>query len=179
MAGAQQYILKDMPKMVEQYGKDTAFFATNCGLQIPLIKAVAENGAMYPSPCDPSPYHGYPLALGVMSNDYDGGRLELDYVISESARMLKEHGVLGRFSNWPVPASMMFTHAAVEYAIKWLNGEVPKEGLDTAVLAQCMKDYAGVDAFLRDYDEGDGHFPNWQFVLLDYMIYGEEHIKGD
>lgn len=68
--GAQQFILEDVPKMVAQYGKDTAFFSTNCAMQVPLIKAAVEQGAIYPQPCCPSPYHGYPAALGLTG---DGG----------------------------------------------------------------------------------------------------------
>ncbi len=35
LPGAQQFILEDVPKMVAKYGKDTAFFSTNCAMQIP------------------------------------------------------------------------------------------------------------------------------------------------
>lgn len=53
LAGAQQFILEDVPKKVDEYGQETAFFSTNCGLQEPLIKAVLETGAYYPQPCCP------------------------------------------------------------------------------------------------------------------------------
>jgi len=71
LSGAQQFILEDVPKMVEKYGKDTAFFSTNCAMQIPLIKAAYEEGAIYPQPCCPSPYHGFPAALGAKRNRSD------------------------------------------------------------------------------------------------------------
>ena len=70
MVGAQQVMLEEIPKIVAQYGKDTAFFTTNCDLQAPLIKAVVETGAIYPQPCCPSPFHGFPLALGLVSGTF-------------------------------------------------------------------------------------------------------------
>jgi len=36
--GAQQFILEDIPRKIEEYGKDTCFFSTNCSMQEPLIK---------------------------------------------------------------------------------------------------------------------------------------------
>jgi DNA-binding LacI/PurR family transcriptional regulator len=49
-SGAQQFILEDVPKKVEEYGVDTAFFSTNCSMQAPLIKACFEAGAIFPQP---------------------------------------------------------------------------------------------------------------------------------
>ncbi len=51
VSGAQQFILEDVPRMVEKHGKDTAFFSTNCSMQVPLIGACLEAGAIYPQPC--------------------------------------------------------------------------------------------------------------------------------
>jgi len=136
--GAQQFILEDVPKMVEKYGKDTAFFATNCAMQTPLIKACYDAGAIYPQPCCPSPYHGYPAALGIESVGYTVDAMA--NVVSETAKKLQEGGVLGRFSTWPVPVAMMNTISGSEYAIKWIKGEVGDE-LDVPVLEQLMTDY--------------------------------------
>ncbi len=44
VAGAQQYILEQVPNWLEKYGKDTAFFATNDAHTEPLLKRVAEVG---------------------------------------------------------------------------------------------------------------------------------------
>jgi hypothetical protein len=46
-----------------------------------------------------------------------------------------------------------YTLSAAEYAIKWINGEVPKEGIDVGVLKQIMEDYAGVEVFLTPYKD--------------------------
>ncbi|MGD9568258.1 MAG: DUF3798 domain-containing protein [Sedimentibacter sp.] len=172
--GAQQFILEDVPKMVEKYGKDTAFFSTNCAMQTPLIKASFDAGAIYPQPCCPSPYHGFPSALGIESTGYTVDAMA--QVISETAKKLKEGGVLGRFSTWPVPVAMMNTVAASEYAIKWINGEVGEE-LDTAVLEQLMTEYAnGIAVSTTPYIEGSTEYPTFRLIMMDFLTYGEEHI---
>ena len=176
VTGAQQFILEDVPKMVAQYGKDTAFFSTNCSMQIPLIKACVDAGAIYPQPCCPSPYHGYPTALGIESGDYSEDSLK--HVIDETTRILEEKGVLGRFSTWPVPVAMMGTVASTEYAIKWMAGEIAdKDTLDLKVLEQCMADYAGVSVVTSPYAEtANGNtvtYENYRLIIMDFLTYGE------
>jgi hypothetical protein len=63
--GAQQFILEKMPAWVEKYGKDTAFFCTNDAQTEPLLKRVAELGAIFVEPDLPSPIMGYPGAFGI------------------------------------------------------------------------------------------------------------------
>ncbi|MBQ2960981.1 MAG: DUF3798 domain-containing protein, partial [Oscillospiraceae bacterium] len=51
VTGAQAWITENIKPYVEKYGKDTAFFSTNCSLQVPLIQQIAELGAIYPVQC--------------------------------------------------------------------------------------------------------------------------------
>lgn len=168
VTGAQQFILEDIPKKVEEYGADTAFYATNCSMQIPIIKEVVELKAIYPQPCCPSPYHGFPTALGIETGE---DQSDIQYIISETSRIIREAGDAGRVSSWPVPASMASTNACCEYIIKWINGEVPQEGIDVDALAQCMKDYAGMDIYLENYVENGQEYPMFQAYLMDYLVY--------
>jgi len=169
LAGAQQFILEDVPKMVEQYGKDTAFFSTNCAMQVPLVKACFDAGAIYPQPCCPSPYHGYPAALGVeVPEDIVGGMQD---VIDQTTKIITDAGLGGRFSTWPVPAAMMATIASTEYAIKWMNGETEGK-VDQKVLEQCMADYAGMSIALEPYTEGATTYDNYYLFLMDFLTYG-------
>ncbi|OQB24422.1 MAG: hypothetical protein BWY11_01042 [Firmicutes bacterium ADurb.Bin182] len=169
LAGAQQFILEDVPKMVEQYGKDTAFFSTNCAMQVPLVKACFDAGAIYPQPCCPSPYHGYPAALGVeVPEDIVGGMQD---VIDQTTKIITDAGLGGRFSTWPVPAAMMATIASTEYAIKWMNGETEGK-VDQEVLEQCMADYAGMSIALEPYTEGATTYDNYYLFLMDFLTYG-------
>jgi len=172
--GAQLFILEDVPKMVEKYGKDTAFFSTNCAMQTPLIKACYDAGAIYPQPCCPSPYHGFPSALGIESTGYTVDAMA--NVISETAKKLDEKGLLGRFSTWPVPVSMMNTVASTEYAIKWINGEVGDE-LDTKVLEELMTEYAdGIKVVTEAYAEGSTEYPTFRLIMMDFLTYSKDDI---
>jgi len=156
--GAQQFILEDVPKQVAQWGRDTAFFSTNCTVQIPLIIRVIEERAIYPEPCCPSPYHGFPTALGIAHKIYDQRYMSInDYgdlvdmgrlrrpgeVLEEMRTVIKIKGAGGRLATWPSPGSTLFTVACTEYAIKWINGEVPKEkgNVDYAAFEQICEDY--------------------------------------
>lgn len=172
--GAQQFILEDVPKLVERFGKDTAFFSTNCAMQTPLIKATVDEGAIYPQPCCPSPYHGYPSALGIESTGYSVDAMA--NVISETAKALKAKGVLGRFSTWPVPVAMMNTVASTEYAIEWIKGNVSKDTLDTKVLEEKMAEYATLPVSTSPYTEEGLEIPHFRLIIMDFLTYGEEHI---
>lgn len=171
ISGAQQFILEDVPKMVEKYGKDTAFFSTNCAMQIPLIKASVDTGAIYPQPCCPSPYHGYPAALGIESTEFSDAGMK--QVINETTRILKEKNVLGRFSTWPVPVAMMATIAGTEYAIQWIKGDVAKADLDIAALEKCMSDYAKVNVSTSPYVEDGTTYNDYRLVIMDFLTYGK------
>ncbi len=174
MTGAQQYILEDVPKMIAKYGKDTALFSTNCSMQIPLIKATLDEGGIYPQPCCPSPYHGFPAALGIESTGFSEEGMA--QVIAETERIITEKGGAGRFSTWPVPVAMMFTVSGTEYAMKWMDGEVGKD-LDVKVLEELMADYANLPVASTSYvEELDGksvEYPTFKLVLMDFLTYGE------
>ena len=170
--GAQQFILDDVPKMISEYGKDTAFFCTNCALQIPMIKAVADGGAIYPQPCCPSPYHGFPSALELYSGESIASMPDSKHMIAETKKALAEKNMTGRMSAWPVSPFMMMSVAGAEYAVKWINGEVQKEGIDIDALKECMADYAGIPASLRPFmDENEIVYDNFQLFLMDYITY--------
>lgn len=170
ISGTQMFILEDVPQKVEQYGQDTAFFSTNCAMQIPLIMACFDAGAMYPQPCCPSPYHGFPSALGISTpSDMVGGMQE---VIDETQDKLHEAGLDGRFSTWPVPAAMMATIAGCHYAMAWMDGETDGK-LDLDVLTQCMYDYSQMNIELKPYSEDGTTYDNYLLFLMDYLTYGD------
>lgn len=174
VSGAQQFILEDVPKMVAQYGKDTAFFSTNCAMQVPLIKACVSEGAIYPQPCCPSPYHGYPAALGLVSEEDSAvEKMNIEDIVAQTTKALDEAGVLGRFSTWPVPVSMMMTVAGTEYAFDWMAGKTDGK-LDLEALKAKMDEYAGLDCQMSPYtDDAGTSYDNYQLIMMDYLTYGE------
>lgn len=166
LAGAQQFILEDTPRMIEKYGVDTAFFTTNCGLQIPLIKSVYEGGAIYPQPCCPSPYHGYPSALGIEIPEEKQG--DIDYLVNEIKIKMEEKGMTGRMSTWPVPTSMMFIVAGADYAKAWIDGDFT-EKLNVDMVKAKFKDYAKVEVDVTSLNENGQKFENYLMVMQDYL----------
>ena len=172
VTGAQQFILEDVPRMVERYGTDTAFFSTNCAMQIPLITGVMNTKAIYPQPCCPSPFHGFPTALGLEAIGLDVGRM-----VAETRKVAEENGMLGRLSTYPVPLAMTFTNVGAEYAIKWINGEVSKTSIDDNVLLGCFDDYviemtgASIAAQMISYSENNAKLDNFKLVMMDYLTY--------
>jgi hypothetical protein len=162
--------------MVARYGEDTAFFSTNCAMQIPLIKSVVDTHAIYPQPCCPSPYHGFPSALGI-ETQRGGQMVDVNYMIDETRKIAASKNMLGRLSTWPVPGAMAFTNASAEYAIRWLNGQVQKTGIDSRALAECISTYirettgANIDCSMIPYAEGGTTYDNFKLVLIDYLTY--------
>ncbi len=167
VAGAQQFILEDVPRQIETYGPNTAFFSTNCSMQEPLIRSIIEQKALYPQQCCPSPYHAYPAALNI---DVAGHEGDVEYLLGEIDKVLTENGMEGRMSTWPVPINMLMVQAGVEYAIEFCEGRT--EGrVDEAVLFDIMNKIAGGEGActVSNYeDENVGTLENFYMLLCDF-----------
>lgn len=163
VAGAQQFILEDVPlKLKEFEGKKVAFFTTNCGMQEPLQAAVLDQpNAYYPQPCCPSPYHAFPASLGL---EIKAGGDDTE-ALKAIAAVLKEHNALGRYSTWPSPVNMSIVDVSVEYAKKWIAGEITSKNDGAAIAAMFEEKAPG--AIVSNYTNADGQtFDNYYTVLL-------------
>ncbi|MCL2376860.1 MAG: DUF3798 domain-containing protein [Defluviitaleaceae bacterium] len=189
MPATQMHMTQDIPRQVEIHGVNTAIFGTNCGMQIPLIAQVVETGALYPMPCDPSPYHGFPAALGIASHipsgEFNDAGEEIMLlrsmaeVIEATRAYLHARGMAGRLATWPVPASMMWTTIGAEYAILWMNGEVSQEPgvIDLDALQRLAEAYilenAGeaIPVYFETLTIDGQHFPHYVLGLVDFLVY--------
>ena len=162
---AKKWISENVPKYVEEYGKDTAFFATNCSMQATLIRKVAELGAILPQQCCPSPYHGYPEALGIDISGHEG---DVSYILGEIATKIAEYGNSGRMSTWQVPVNMVMVEAAVEYAIQWCDR--PEDSTyNEEVLLDKIKTAGGDGTTITKYtDEAIGTLDNFYLIRCPY-----------
>lgn len=168
LSGAQQFILEDVPRKVAQLGKNTAFFSTNCGMQEPLIKSTLDQGAIYPQPCCPSPFHGFPGALGIeIPADKKG---DIDYVVKEIRSKVAQKGGTGRFSTWPVPVNMMFVEGGVEYAKLYLEGKTNGK-LDLDKIKQSFYNYTGQHVKISTFkdEKTNKELTNYLMILSDYV----------
>ncbi len=154
ISGAQQFMIEDVPRQVEKYGKDTAFFNTNCSMQEPLIKAVLDAGAIYPEQCCPSPYHAYPGALGIEIPEEKAG--DVNYMLEQIREKIKEAGASGRFATWKVAANMTMLEGAVEYAVDYGKGEVEK--FDKDHMIKVLKEVTKDDDLIVNELEGNPNF---------------------
>lgn len=168
--GAQQFILEDVPRKVAELGKETAFFSTNCAMQEPLIKATLEQGALFPQQCCPSPYHGYPGALGIEIPEDKAG--DIAYIVEQIKAKVAEKGGTGRFSTWPVPVNMMFVEGGVEYAKAYLEGKFT-EKVNKDELVKIFKEVAKAEMKVDTLtSETSGKkLDNFFMVLSDYITF--------
>ncbi len=166
--GAQQFILEDVPRKVKEFGKDTAFFSTNCSMQEPLIKAALTEGAMMPQQCCPSPYHAYPGALGIQIPDDKKG--DVPYVVEQIKAKVAEKGGTGKFATWPVPINMLLVEAGTKYAMEVIEGKTNGKN-DTAAIEKIMKDVAKAEMTVTQYkdEKTSKTYDNYYLILSDYI----------
>ena len=173
LSASQQFILEDVPQELAKYeGKKVAFFTTNCGMQEPLQAAILDQpNAYYPQPCCPSPYHAFPASLGL---EIQAGGDDTE-ALKAIAAVLKEHNALGRYSTWPAPVNMSIIDVSVEYAKKWIAGEITSKNDGAAIAAMFEEKAPG--AIVSNYTNADGQtFDNYYTVLLgavDFNDYAE------
>ena len=165
VSGAQQWIIENVPALVAEYGVDTAFFSTNCAMQEPLIRTVAEQKAIFPQQCCPSPYHGYPSAFGI---DVAGHEGDVAWMLEAIKAKVAEYGNTGRMSTWAIPVNMLMIEAGVEYAIAFCEGETSAP-LDEAVLMEKLKAVGGESMQVSYFkDEAAGELKNFYMLLCPF-----------
>ena len=165
VTGAQAWVTENIKVYVDQYGKDTAFFCTNCSMQVPLIQQVAELGAIYPQQCCPSPYHAYPSAFNISTEGHEG---DVQYMLDQITAKVAEYGNEGRMATWAVPINMMMIEAGVEYAMKWAEGEITDRCDEEALLAE-MKLIAGDATTVSHYsDDATPELENFFMILCPF-----------
>ena len=125
--GAQQFILEKMPAWVEKYGKDTAFFATNDAQTEPLLKRVAELGAIFVEPDLPSPIMGYPGAFGIDLKKEAGN---WPAILKKVEETVVAKGGGKRMGTWAYSYGYSVTEALVEYGKNVSEGTMKKGSME-------------------------------------------------
>lgn len=166
--GTQQFILEDVPKMIEKYGKDTAFFGTNPAMQEPLIKKVAEGQGIFPQPCDPSPYQGFPSAFGISIPEDKAG--DAEFILSAVKEKIAALGNSGRMSTWPVSANMLMCESIFEYARQYCEGTITDKCNMDAMNKICAE-LAGTNVSMISLVDGDKTYENIFTILCDYYTF--------
>lgn len=168
IAATQQFILEDVPRKVEEYGVDTAFFGTNAGQQEPMVKAVFESKAIYPMPDNPSVFYAFPGALGIEVPEDKKG--DVAYMQEQISAKLAENGMSGRMGAWSAPMHTMFITGATEYAMQYCRGEFTDRA-DLDKFTEIFSEIADGDVSVRQYTdiESGKTYDNF-FVVLGKFI---------
>ena len=165
VTGAQAWITENIKVYVDKYGADTAFFSTNCSLQVPLIQEIAKYKAIFPQQCCPSPYHAYPSAFNIKTEGHEG---DVEYMLGEIKKAVEEAGNSGRMSTWEVPINMMMIEAGFNYAVKWIEGDITERCDEAALLAE-MKAISGEATTISHYsDDSTPELENFFMILCPF-----------
>lgn len=161
--GTQQFVLEDIPRQAEIHGKDIAFFGTNCAMMEPAIRASMDAGIIFPEQCCPSPFHGYPGALGIeISEDRKG---DVDFVLEQISAKVAEQGNSGRMATWVAPINMIFVEAGVELAIQHIQNGL--DFSDMEAVEEAVFEATGMRISLNRYKDG----ANFYLVIADSIIF--------
>jgi hypothetical protein len=120
VAGAQQYILQQVPSWIEKYGKDAAFFCTNDAHTEPLLKQLLAYGGYFIEADLPSPLMGYPGALGL---DLSAEAGNFSAILKKVEAAIIAKGGAGRFGTWAYSYGYTVTAGLTQHAINVLDGK--------------------------------------------------------
>lgn len=173
VTGTQQFILEDVPRKVEEYGADTAFFGTNTAMMDVLVRAVVESGAMLPSTCDPSPFQGFISGLGIEIPDDKSN--DAPYAVEQIQAAMAERNMTGRTATWPVASSALYFYAIYDYACQYAEGTIT-EKTDINAMQEIIDaradEMAGMDVnvYLTEWESNGTTYPQYFAFLMDFLI---------
>lgn len=173
VAGAQQFILEQVPAWLEQYGDKTAFFCTNDAHTEPLLKRVAELGGFFVEADLPSPLMGYPGALGVVLDDVAG---DWPAILGKVEDAVVTAGGSERMGTWAYSIGYTITAALGEFAKDVVEGKTEiddPEALINAFKAQTP----GAGWNYSFYVDSDGiEQENFMLIYQDTYVFGKGYL---
>lgn len=166
VSGTQQFVIEDVPRSVDQYGVETAFFGTNTAQQEPMIKCVVDTKSYFTMPSDPSPFVGFPSALGIEVPDdklYDTA-----YMMDAISAKLADAGMSGHMGTWTAPIMTLFMTGSYAYAEAFCEGETNGEKLNADVFKQALSDAAGGEVDVENIKDGGTTYDNGFYIMCSY-----------
>ena len=127
IAGAQAYILEQVPVWVERYGENAAYFCTNDAHTEPLLKQLFEYGGYFIEADLPSPLMGYPGALGLDLTEEAG---DFEAILAKVEEAVVAAGGADRFGTWAYSYGYTTSAGLAQHAMNVLNGESDLEDID-------------------------------------------------
>ena len=172
--GAQQYLAENIGPWIEKYGKDTAFFTTNDALTEPLLRGVAQGGAIFVEPDLPSPIMGYPSAFSIGLDDIAG---DWPKILKRVEETVIEKGGKDRMGTWAYSLGYSSTLAAVDLVTDVLNGKADINNADDIKKAfEAQTDGAKwVVSKMVNMENGE-ELPNFALVAQDTYVFGNGYL---
>jgi hypothetical protein len=163
LPGAQQFILEDVPRELQKYGPQTAFYSTNDGMQEPMIKAILTAKQGYFVEQDvPAPTAGYPAALGISIPPDKAG--DMTWINGEIKRLIAARGMSGHFGSWTQPIDMVSERAFANLLVDAVNKKADFH--DSTTVLRYFEAEAG-PVKMRKYDQKG----NQWLVVMDHITY--------
>jgi hypothetical protein len=164
LQAAQRFILEDVPRRLRGLGPATAFYATDDGMQEPLIKAILLAKAGYFVEQDaPTPTAGYPAALGLkLSREMAA---DVDSVHAENKRLIAGHGMSGHFGTWAAPVGPLAERAMANLLVDAVDRKADPR--DSSTVLRYLEAEAGCPVHIRRYGPGG----NQWLITLDHVTY--------
>lgn len=172
--GAQQFILEKMPSWVKKYGKNTAFFCTNDAQTEPLLKRVAELGAIFVEPDLPSPIMGYPGAFGI---DLKAEAGNWPAILKKVEKVVVAKGGAKRMGTWAYSYGYSATEGLAEYGKNIVEGKAKKGSLkDVLAALQLYTPGAAWNGSLYLDRVSGKEKPNHVMVYQDTYVFGQGYL---
>ena len=174
VAGAQQYILEQVPNWLTKYGKNTAFFATNDAHTEPLLKRVAEDGGYFVEADLPSPTMGYPGALGIDFNDNEKGNWPA--ILKKVEKTVADKGASGRMGTWAYSYNFSVAQAMGDHAVNVIEGKCDILDFD-AIMNSLKENTPGAGwngSYLVDADGVERD--NYILIYQDTYVFGKGYL---
>ncbi|MGL4868593.1 MAG: DUF3798 domain-containing protein [Cetobacterium sp.] len=175
VAGAQQYILEQVPNWIKKYGAKTAFFATNDAHTEPLLKRVADLGGYFVEADLPSPTMGYPGALGIQFTEDEKGNWPK--ILQKVEKTVVDKGASGRMGTWAYSYNFSVTLSLVDLAKEVLAGKAEIHSFDALKVA-LAKNTPGAQWNGSNYVDVKGvERENFYLIYQDTYVLGKGYLK--
>ncbi|MCL2768350.1 MAG: DUF3798 domain-containing protein [Synergistaceae bacterium] len=174
IVGAQQYLLENVPKWVDKYGKNASFYCTNDAHTEPLIRQVAEYGGTFVEASLPSPLLGFPGALGI---DLSNEKGNFPAIMKKIEEVIEAKGASGRLGTWTYSFPFCATTGLIEHAINVIEGQSKMTDMQDLLKAFAVHtpgaQWAG--SIYVDGTTGE-RLDNYMLLLQDTYIFGRGYI---
>ena len=175
VAGAQQYILEQVPSWLEKFGDKTAFFATNDAHTEPLLKRVAENGGYFVEADLPSPTMGYPGALGIKFSEDEKGNWPK--ILKKVEDTVVSKGAAGRMGTWAYSYNFISVVALGDHARNVIENDVDVTDFD-AIMGSLKKFTPGAGWNGSNYTDVNGiEKENFYLLYQDTYVLGKGYLN--